>query len=570
MKISRTKIWGKFYLFWFSSFLIGVTAGVVYSCVIDQSGFSPKLYDLYLYVLKFFLPGTIIIALLDYLFSKYKKIQIYFYYNIWIKHIYGFLFSKVSRKPGFRHKLVKTIIDNFFDKDADLILKSFPAVQGQEKGLYSRFIKAMSMSNQALLIKREHLCEKQIWKNWAYSIALLFRADKRIRCNWKTDEKKYQLKIDLTDQKYGIYNSGGKLFLEKEFLTDSYKKDCKKTSEKLHHFLISDHLSDKEYKLKNNMVYRWASGGVAPIAEWKGQKWFVLLFRDISPIGWNFPIGASESASEYLYLDKLIMREFIEEIILLNGEPTPGDRLSLNQKKFKLPIDPDGSLKSLDRYLNEHRELRKFHDQLKINLSDNGPTLKLIDTPFSLKLIDYDKSSKSPKRTKLENIIFNLNPNEFGIEILRFLSFEMDDKDYLLGGELWEVDNALVRQPVMLLSCDYIKGLFNKDSSLGEHIFAKDSHDCKEINNIPPDAYKIFYKDNDFRKNRLKSSNIQDPASENEVIRIKQWIETYDAFFQDLRQGNKSITKVDHGPLTSFCPVTWKALEIFCKHDLGK
>ena len=574
MKTAINKIMKKFHIVWFTTFLVGIIATGIYEIVLSQRTLIDAVNNLKFYCISFYLPITISILILHVTLSNSKRLQIFCYYYIWIDIIYRKIkFVAYESNNKFIRKLFTKIINKFFEEYyCNLIIESFPnknEIKKEDKD-HSSIIQSLLITKQPLFVKRSHLLEKNFWNNWAYAIVLLFKSFEKIHC-YRIKEggkPKYCLEIDLNDQFYGIYNSGGKKYIEQKFCTTQYRSLCKDISLSMHEFLTSEHLNGFEFK--DNMVFRWASGGVLPIAKWMGQKWFVLLFRDIEPIGWNIPNGASETDKEYTEIDHLIIREFTEEIILLDKEPLPNDGIPAIHKRFRLPIGMTMPSATYNSFIKKQMALRYDHDNLKIEIGD-GPILKPFETPFSLKLSYYDDSSKKSIHDKTDDIIFNINPNEFGIEILRVLAFEMDDNDYILDGEVWELGSILVRQPIMLLSCDYVQKEYEKSGEIGIHINEKPYADCKKLETILADSYKIFDKDIELRKRRIeKLTHDSTFNNSNEIKRCKSWLDNFEKLFYDLKNGKKDITREDHNPLTNLCPVTWKSLGIFCHHKIGE
>lgn len=562
----------KLYILWFTTFLLGIIATGFYEIALSQRTLIETAENLWFYCGSFFLPITITIIILHVTLLNYKRFKIFCYYNIWINIIYRKIkFEAYHSKKKYTRAVFKKVINKYFEEYyCNLIIESFPKKNeiGKDKD-HSSIIQSLSITKQPLFVKRIHLLEKRFWDNWAYAIVLLFRTFEKIRClRFEEGGKtKYCLEIDLNGQSYGIYNSGGKKYIEDKFCTPQYRTLSEDISLSMHKFTTSK--QSNRFEFDDKMVYRWASGGVLPIAKWKGQKWFVLLFRDIEPIGWNIPNGASETDKEYTEIDKLIFREFAEEIILLDKEPLRNDGIPAIHKCFRFPFGMNRPLESCDTFTKKQMALRYDHDNLKIE-TGNGPKLKQLETPFSLDLSYFDNSSMENIHSKIDDIIFSINPNEFGIEILRVLEFEMNDNDYIIDGEVWELGSILVRQPIMLLSCDYVKKIYEKSGEIGRHINDKPYADCKKMESIPANNYKIFDKDIELRKQRIEKLIFDSTYNHtNEIKRCKSWLKNFEKLFYDLENGKKDITREDHNPLTNLCPVTWKSLEIFCHHKIG-
>jgi hypothetical protein len=575
------RIFIKFQLWWFSIFLLGVIVGALYQVIGESQSLSSVTYSLGQYVKIFYLPGLLTLLLFHCLFRMIIPLQFYFYYYVWIKHVWiKRIYSTLKRRVPFPYSKFKGRLEHrsysiFDDYGDSLIRRSFPEKILEECHLskeYSNKVQEMSLKNRPVLIRREHLMKKGFWPKWAFATVLLF--NKLIIQSYHAThgEIKYCLKVDLRNQSYGIYNNAGKLFLKCVFLNDDFKSRCVKMSIEIEDFLKGKTSQGDVLPIDaKKMPFRWASGGVLPIVLWNNRFWYVLFFRDIEPVGLNIANGASETKEEYKDLDSLAYREFSEELVLLNREPSPSDNLPVTQKIFRYPhpLPPETSDKiTSNEFAQKHKKLRKEHDGLPIEFDTDGPELKPINTPFEVEVSPHDTNQlyRSPK---VSNVVFNVNPTEFGIEVLRVSYFEMDKDDYLMDGEIWEMGPALVRQPIMLLSCDYIQSIFNKNGSIGTYVEKAPYLNCKYLENIPYSEYKIFDKDIEFRQRRLELLEKDSKTKEfPEVERYKAWLEKYGELFRMVKESKCDLTNNDHKPLVTLCPVTWKTLEMICHHKL--
>jgi hypothetical protein len=577
----------KLQLGWLNVFLLGVMADAVYEVIGQHESWSKAMSPLWQYVKIFFLPGTLIILFFYLLFITVTPLRLYLYYYVWIKLIYNTLKRyALSPRPNLKHRLAFWLLDGLFNDYFDgLVLKSFPPIHQNDPSTEersqdqksdsplerrSKIIQAMSYKNKPVLIRREHLMEKSFWPQWAFAVTLLFDKLKITRYQEKV---RFRLEVDLCDQSYGIYNNAGKLFLRKTFLDERFKLRCIKKSEKIENFIKSEKTLQNELIIDlGDTPIRWASGGILPIARWNGRYWYVLYFRDIYPVGLNIANGASEAKEEYKNLYSLIYREFSEELILLNDEPNPGDRPPVKQKLFRFPFRPlpekTSSRIRNGEFLIKHKQLRKEHDNFLIAF-DEGPEIRPVTTPFEVRITYHDTNLRDVLHHDVSNVIFNVNPTEFGIEVLLVSTFEMDDEDYLMDGEIWEIGPALVRQPIILLSCDYIQQVFNETKTLGTYIEVAPHLNCKCLEKIPLSEYKIFDKDVDFLRRRLDLLE-KDNKTKNspEVKRYRTWLENYEELFKTIRDSRCDLISDKHRPLTILCPVTWKTLEMICHFNL--
>jgi len=544
-KFFNSTFW-KYHLSIFSLFVLGNLSKYLEMLQIQNVNYSMVLYHFGTYILKIYIPIFILFTLIYLIIYSSERLKLHIYYHIYIKNIYKRIFN--------------VIINNYY---ISLIIESIsPPKNISEK--YHVWIQQMSYSNNPVFICREHLLAKKFFKNWAFSAVLLFND-----ISLQREKNKISLSINLKDQEYGIYNNAGKNFLEYKFLDNEnqYNKIKEKNLE------INNFMNGKLDYLTIDLCdtpLRWASGGVLPIIKKDNKYWFLFSFRGISPVGWNLANGASESTEEYINLHHLTLREFCEEIIVLNREPRLDDSTPIKQKVFQLsspfiPKEVKSKIGSMS-FIQKHNLLRQEHDNIHIIYDNKGPVLNSVETPFTINLSINDKIITQ------ENIIFSINPFEFGIEVIALYEFAMQKNDYPLFGEIWEVADCLLREPTILVSCDYIYELYSKNNSLGEIITEKPYMECKSIN-IPKNEFKIYDKDIDFRNARiekLKKLSEKSALNKKQILEIdlhKKWLDNYEKYFLDLRK-DINLTYEKHKPLTMLCPVTWKTIELICKHQI--
>ncbi|MFH1681791.1 MAG: toll/interleukin-1 receptor domain-containing protein [Candidatus Eisenbacteria bacterium] len=71
---------------------------------------------------------------------------------------------------------------------------------------------------------------------------------------------------------------------------------------------------------------RYGNGGVLPIVHLtparggKGEDYFCLFYRDLFPIGWNIANGASDNVQEMMDPERILLREFGEELLTLSKD----------------------------------------------------------------------------------------------------------------------------------------------------------------------------------------------------------------------------------------------------------
>ncbi len=351
---------------------------------------------------------------------------------------------------------------------------------------------------------------------------------------------------------------------------------------------------------------RWVSGGVVPIVKHQDRLWVVLFFREIKPRGWNLGNGSSQSSDEYTNIRKLLVREFLEEFIVLGSPPVPRNTQSAGvtgscdcisvPRKMPEFYEEGTQLTDLESAASlvwrEHEQLRKKHDGISIEWDDSseGYVLKTIETPYRVQIVCPE--TKTPH--KVPNALFTINPFEFGIEINKIMWFRLGETDYILDGEILETGPFLLRRPVILISLDFLKRKYDENGrevGLGKTLTHPGFPKCKSLGSIPAGEYRLFLRDIYFKNVRLaslisKSRGIRGlNAGEREECRaLKSWLRNYQHLFLgdeyrygdvpmdtiwhrilELENGEVSRDLKDSDPstpyLTSLCPVTWKNLE---------
>lgn len=559
----------------FSLFILSTLISILYQIVglhLDWGSIAPQFWA---YVKTIYFPIALAVLISHLLILKVKQLHLYLFYNVWLKRIFKslkYLASQSSKE--YVRKFSNWILNSSFNYYYDsLILDSWSLLPRIDR--YPTWLQEKSYKNKPVFIRREDLMTKNFWPNWAFSIVVLFNELKIVRY-----QNKFRLEVDLRNQSYGIYNNAGKVFMANKFLKEGQINTFIRKTKEIENFLKGTVSGTKLVINAIDTPMRWASGGVLPIAYWREKYWYVLFFRGINPVGWNVANGASETKEEYKNLHSLMLREFFEELILLNREPQIDDSSPLVQKIFRvsdqifddLPDKIKDKIRS-KKFIEQHDNLRKNHDSLTI-FHTEGPTLEPIRTPFELQITYHSENLKEYFTKNIKDVIFSLNPVEFGIESISLYAFKMDKDDYPIFGEIWEVADCLLREPVLLLSCDYLQEVFEKNNGiLGEHIMESPYLDCKSLERIPRDKYYIFDKDIEFKKRRrdlITKGEVHTYETKVELELHKRWLEEYENLFEGLQKEKCAIEKNEYLPLSMLCPVTWKTLELVCKYNILK
>jgi len=307
-----------------------------------------------------------------------------------------------------------------------------------------------------------------------------------------------------------------------------------------------------------------------PLVRHHNSYWVLLFFRDINPVGLNVPNGASESEEEFTEVRHFMAREFSEEIVILNGPPQTG------AMAFQPPFQSQGKFFDINNppFANQHNELRRIADELFIGPDQRGREVNLMDTPFEVNVRSNGRHGNK------RNVIFTINPAEFGIEVMQPCCFELQNSEYIIDGEYDISRQVLVRRLPILLRLTRLQQIFEScEGSLGEWILPESeigkhlskSHDGKLLPEISPRDCKVFDADVSLRHLRAGRIIQRTAKGENldwELAHISKWLERYEAAVlriqSDGLRGKDSASR----ELRTLCPVTWKTLELGFSHGL--
>lgn len=377
------------------------------------------------------------------------------------------------------------------------------------------------------------------WGTWAFS-SRVTTDGLRITNAPRRGHDAQVIHVTLSQGNLGIYNNQGKRFLESSFSRELKESDA--LSKRARASLL-DFKQLEPKNLGQGYPLRWASGGVLPIVDWRGEPWVALFFRDIRPIGWNVANGASESVADQISIGGLAQREFCEELLVCDGPPLSGVRVSTRPFAFPGPGGSSNVLTSRT-FSAAHRRLRLEHDG--VNLveqllgDDNRVTLSTIETPWRCDVVAKGRT------TRTSNIIPSVNPAEMGVELIQLLRFRIDDDDVLLDGEILENGPYLARRPVALFRLEALRAIFECS---GELTLREASRDRRKLPIMGGADFKIFDTDVQSRKQRL---NV-DGLAEGERKLMEEWLDAYEAPLSSAMLSGETVRLL--------CPVTWKTLE---------
>ncbi len=411
------------------------------------------------------------------------------------------------------------------------------------------FEHAKRTSSLPVVVRREHI-NSHLWaRDRAFAITLLFN-----QMHLEREGENTLLNIDLRDQSCAIYSNRGKQFLYSEFLPKDPTQYLN-LSQEAHDFLRG-HSEDDRFPFQVNAL-RWASGGFLPIAQWHGKQWVCLFFRDIYPVGWNIANGASETKREYKYLNDLIYREMLEELVIIHGTPRKYAHL---ERRMLISPGPESVNNGLFTYplIEKHDRFRDKHDGIRLTRT-RGSDITTEFTHQQVRVFFHeDWSNAEPVLTN--NVLIAINPLELGIEVIRVGRFKLRDDEVLLDGEVYTSSKGeyLVRRPVVMISTDFLKQRYYENgNSLGRRPTQDASDDRKTLGPIPSEKYHLFSEELVLRRARLNMLEKQGLSTSAEAKRLQDWACKAEDKFKSAARGEGL-----DDDLSTLLPTTWKAIEL--------
>lgn len=499
-------------------------------------------------VMRWWLLCTAAITLVWMLARHLGNLDLYFYYKIWVLRLAPFVLGR--RLP---HGL------------ADMRASYDPRTR------------------RHALVRREHLMRKHFWPEWVFSIVTIFGANKIVQEVRQVDgHKKWILHVDLRRESLGIYSRAGKNFLRAEYGSSARSAVTMKQAHRFQELTRSTAQPGQELvwgDVGEQIPLRWASGGFLPLVRYEGRYWAMLFLRDIFPVGLNLANGASETKSEYKDLHHLIAREFSEETVVLSGRPHRGAKLF--QRTFETvslgpgPHDVSPMAQYLNpRFAERQAELRHAHDDIRITISRKYTReIRCVRTDFEVCVTYHEPDLKASDTKCIRHVLPSLNPAEFGIETIWLCTFELHPGEYILDGEYDISRDILIRRPVILLDLEFLRGIYERDGSLGVTSSGKDSPDCKLLPPVSPEHCRVFDADVPLRRQRLVylnellvdkqlSRRVRENA-EYEKMRLDNWFDRFGHGVGEIAE--QGLADED---LRTLLPVVWKTLELIFDHDI--
>jgi class 3 adenylate cyclase len=380
-----------------------------------------------------------------------------------------------------------------------------------------------------------------------------------------------------------VISNAGKSAMTERYVTLKNKPVLLQLDREVQTFLVAggspDTMSIDLPELRTRL--RWASGGVLSIVtDPHGKQWVPLFFRDIRPYGWNIALGTTErwfnktsrlvDRNYNLELDlnsprTFIFREFLEESIVVNGDPRANETLIHKRFRFINTESPVSDERATEFY-EKHSNLREAEDRLKLKESESTTDVTFQKTNCSLRVL----SDSGSLRTNDLLICFSLL--DLGIEVVRVARYNFMEGDWMLDGEIREKHRAetgqtereLIRMPVAMLSLEYLREIFASREDW--HCYTFGPQPSIQVQRAPT-RDEIIYFSWDIER-RMKA--VEGEWGENwHRDRFVDWYDKFGSYFVEESKSAENRWQVSSAsPAKLFVPGTAKILNLyFCLLD---
>lgn len=126
------------------------------------------------------------------------------------------------------------------------------------------------------------------------------------------------LEVRFDNNVPAIWTDRGKREFKSRFIEHS-GVDLDEIQYELDQVLIAGDITEYKHEEKR-CPFRYASGGALPIVTIGETQYYCLIYREISPVGWNIANGGCDSREELLNPSLAIERELNEELIIFDPE----------------------------------------------------------------------------------------------------------------------------------------------------------------------------------------------------------------------------------------------------------
>lgn len=298
---------------------------------------------------------------------------------------------------------------------------------------------------------------------------------------------------DFVEQ--GLYTTEAKrdlcrrVFDTADKIAEAHHRDAE-----IHRFLLGEVERDALILRLDQMPLRWASGGVMSLVHWRNRRWTPFFFRDIPPCGWNIALGGSERGDDLSDPWTFLLREFLEETLVLDRPPEVA--VPIDFKRFYFHRVAAGQeIARAEAFASEHIQMRRRSDGLMIRYLRDPERFEELDRRFCvvpdfLNTMTEISIERDGHVKRYNNVLVCINLLELGIEVVKVVEYTLEDDDYYLDGELLDLGThkELLRMPVAFISHRYLKEVFD-----GRELrFIPGTQPSIEAPPIPPEDIHIF------------------------------------------------------------------------------
>ena len=163
---------------------------------------------------------------------------------------------------------------------------------------------------------------------------------------------------------------------------------------------------------------RHSNGGVLPVIRLDQQEYFCLFYRDFEPVGWNIANGGSGNIEELLYPQKVLFREFSEELIVVDNKTSHLYQFDSFEEGLEYGIEPEALELWSERLGYDYVNYRKL-----------SIPIKWIEGPDEL-VINYHQNSYRSK-----GCFLSITSKDNAVELDKIALINLKDVT-LLDGEL--------------------------------------------------------------------------------------------------------------------------------------
>lgn len=266
------------------------------------------------------------------------------------------------------------------------------------------------------------------------------------------------LTVEVTRELEVVTSSNEKQSLEKELTTHQAERD--RLAQDLKRVADQDGPAHTVINCKQ-WPLRYANGGVLPIIENGGRRYFCLFYRERRPRGWNIANGASDSVDEMLNPVRISRREFGEELLICS-----------RNRRVIYAHNPGKENKAVG-YQNgviagwhAKRPSKGYRNHALKDFPAEG--FSWIEGPDSVTAVV--PGFNEPQCTTTEKVFVSITPDDNAIEIDRIALVKLDEEFDCLDGELFE-DGTPVGRIIGLFEVEGMKKNLAGVSFLPDRVF---------------------------------------------------------------------------------------------------